>query len=102
MNKNGVKIISSLEPVNFQEFYGVSGAAKRYGIYLDISVFWLSELKLSKNIGLYSLGTKSVKVPRAQQLLLNSPKELSEAHIEHRWVSLRSGPSISIDGLTFS
>lgn len=56
----------------------------------------------SKNIGLYSLGIKAVNIPPAQQLLLNSPKELSAAHMECRSVSLQSGPSISIDGLTFS
>lgn len=40
--------------------------------------------------------------PQAQQLLPNCPKELSAAHCEHRSVSLQSGPSISIDGLTLS
>lgn len=40
--------------------------------------------------------------PPAQQLLSNSPKELSAAHGEHRSVSLQSGPSISVDGLTLS
>lgn len=40
--------------------------------------------------------------PPAEQLLPKSPKELSAAHSEHRSVSLQSGPSISIDGLTLS
>lgn len=57
---------------------------------------------LLKNIGLYSLSINSVCVPPSQQLLLNGPKEFSAAHIEHRSVFIQSGPSISINGLTFS